>query len=235
MVNARMAEPMTRERVYRLRCYPSARQRRVLGRLFGASRFVWNWALARRTSAYQADQTRLNWVSLSREFTALRQTPETHWLAELPREPFNQVLRDQERAFQNIDPIDPLARTSLGKLRSARSLPGLPRWIARRKRPCRVCTAAVFSASVWYRSALKPSEPCATRSAYARPLSIEDVDGARREPPAVSGVRADLRCCVRRAWTSFPSPRAAAHSIHSPRSRAVIGWVSSGGLPRRAE
>ena len=97
-----MAEPTTRERAYRLRCYPSARQRRVLGRLFGASRFVWIWGLARRTSAYQADQTRLNWISLSREFTALRQAPETHWLCELPREPFNQVLRDQERAFQNF-------------------------------------------------------------------------------------------------------------------------------------
>ena len=97
-----MAEPTTRERAYRLRCYPSARQRRVLGRLFGAARFVWNWGLARRTSAYHADQTRLNWISLSREFTALRQAPETLWLSELPREPFNQVLRDQERAFQNF-------------------------------------------------------------------------------------------------------------------------------------
>ena len=97
-----MAEPTTCERAYRMRCYPSARQRRVLGRLFGASRFVWNWALSRRTSAYQAEQTRLNWVSLSREFTGLRQAPETRWLAELPREPFNQVLRDQERAFQNF-------------------------------------------------------------------------------------------------------------------------------------
>jgi putative transposase len=97
-----MAESTIGERAYRMRCYPSARQRRVLGRLFGASRFVWNWALARRTSAYQADQTRLNWVSLSREFTALRQAPQTHWLCELPREPFKQVLRDQERALQNF-------------------------------------------------------------------------------------------------------------------------------------
>jgi putative transposase len=97
-----MAEPTIRERAYRLRCYPSARQRRVLGRLFGASRFVWNWALSRRASASQADQTRLNWISLSRQFTALRQAPETRWLAELPREPFNQVLRDQERALQHF-------------------------------------------------------------------------------------------------------------------------------------
>ena len=97
-----MAEPTTRERAYRLRCYPSARQPRVLGRLFGASRFVWNWGLARRTNAYRADQRCLNWISLSREFTALRQAPDTHWLAELPREPLNQVLRDQERALQNF-------------------------------------------------------------------------------------------------------------------------------------
>jgi putative transposase len=97
-----MAEPTPRERAYRLRCYPSARQRRVLGRLFGASRFVWNWALSRRTSASQADQTRLNWISLSRQFTALRQAPETRWLCELPWEPFNQVLRDQERALQHF-------------------------------------------------------------------------------------------------------------------------------------
>ena len=58
VINALMAEPTTRERAYRLRCCPSARQRRALGRLFGASRFAWNWALARRTRAYQVDQAR---------------------------------------------------------------------------------------------------------------------------------------------------------------------------------
>jgi putative transposase len=33
---------------------------------------------------------------------AVPQAPETHWLAELPREPFDQVLRDQERALQHF-------------------------------------------------------------------------------------------------------------------------------------
>ena len=90
------------KRAYRLRCYPIVRQRRVLGRLFGASRFVWSWGLAWRTSAYQAGQTRLNSISLSRQFSAFRQASEPHWLAELPREPFSQVLRDQERALQSF-------------------------------------------------------------------------------------------------------------------------------------
>jgi hypothetical protein len=73
-----------------------------LARLAGACRYVWNWALARRTRAYRAEGTRVNWIELSREFTALKGQPETAWLAALPREPFNQVLRDQERAFANF-------------------------------------------------------------------------------------------------------------------------------------
>ena len=97
-----MNEPPTLERAYRLRAYPTRAQQRELGRLLGAARFVWNWALARRSQAYQADKSTLNWVALSREFTALKAAPETAWLAELPREPFNQVLRDQERAFANF-------------------------------------------------------------------------------------------------------------------------------------
>ncbi len=97
-----MRESLTTERAYRLRVYPSRAQRLVLGRLFGAARFAWNWALSRRSDAYKAGKSKLNWVALSREFTALKAAPETAWLAQLPREPFNQVLRDQERAFANF-------------------------------------------------------------------------------------------------------------------------------------
>ncbi|MHB1816329.1 MAG: helix-turn-helix domain-containing protein, partial [Steroidobacteraceae bacterium] len=70
-----MCEGRTIERAYRLRVYPTRRQQRVLGRLFGASRYGWNWALARRSQAYQTDKIKLNWVSLSREFTALKAAP----------------------------------------------------------------------------------------------------------------------------------------------------------------
>ncbi|ECT4107447.1 transposase [Salmonella enterica subsp. enterica serovar Muenster] len=93
---------VTIERAYRLRVYPTRAQAAQLARLGGACRWVWNWALARRSEAYKADGTRLNWVALSREFTALRAAPETAWLGDLPREPFKQVLRDQEQAFANF-------------------------------------------------------------------------------------------------------------------------------------
>jgi len=94
--------PTTISRAYRMRVYPTDSQAAVLGRLFGAARFVWNWSLATRTRAWREREERLNWIGLSREFTALRREPATSWLAELPREPFNQVLRDQERAFANF-------------------------------------------------------------------------------------------------------------------------------------
>lgn len=95
-------EPATVSCAYRIRAYPNAVQRAVPWRLFGATRYVWNWALAKRTDAYRGDGTKLNWVSLSRGFTALRRAHETACLAELPREPFNQVIRDQERAFASF-------------------------------------------------------------------------------------------------------------------------------------
>ena len=96
------AAPALIERAYRMRVYPNRVQARQLAQLMGATRFVWNWALSRRSTAYRADGTKLNWIALSREFTALRAAPDTAWLGDLPREPFNQVLRDQERAFANF-------------------------------------------------------------------------------------------------------------------------------------
>lgn len=94
--------PYTMERAYRVRLRPTPAQTRTLSRLFGAKRFVWNWALRRKNDAWRADGTKLSGIDLSREFTVLRTQPETAWLSSLPREPFNQVLRDFDRAWKNF-------------------------------------------------------------------------------------------------------------------------------------
>lgn len=97
-----MTEPATLDRAYRVRLRLKPEQERTLSRLFGAKRFVWNWALRRKREAWELDGTKLNAVALSRELTQLRQQPDTAWLATLPREPFNQVLRDFDRAWRNF-------------------------------------------------------------------------------------------------------------------------------------
>lgn len=90
------------ERSYCVRLRLKSEQERTLSRVLGAKRFVWNWALCRREDAWRADGTKLNATALSREFTQLRHRPDTAWLSNLPREPFNQVLRDFERAWKNF-------------------------------------------------------------------------------------------------------------------------------------
>ena len=125
-IEARHADRVTEaqptiERAYRVRLSPTPVQARVLNRLFGARRYVWNWAIATQRAA-RAEGVTLNAVALSREFTQLRQQPETAWLAELPREPFNQTLRDLDRAWSNWRRGDakPPTRKRFGTVQSAR-------------------------------------------------------------------------------------------------------------------
>lgn len=70
----------------------------MLSRLMGAKRFVWNWALGESNDAYRETGKRKSLKDLSRAFTAKRKGS---WLSELPREPFNQLLRDLERSYSN--------------------------------------------------------------------------------------------------------------------------------------
>jgi putative transposase len=98
-----MSEPPnpTVERAYRVRLSPTVAQKRTLRLLFGARRFVWNWAL-RLDRTLRAAGERSNLTAWSAAFTQFKREPATAWLAELPREPFNQTLRDLERAKRNF-------------------------------------------------------------------------------------------------------------------------------------
>src|SRR6202171_2990995 len=87
-------------RAYRMRVYPAKAQSALFSRLSGATRWFWNLALHARTTAYRHDGSRVGLTALSQKLTALR--ADTAWLGALPREPFNQVLRNQERAFANF-------------------------------------------------------------------------------------------------------------------------------------
>lgn len=92
----------TRERAYRVRAHPTKAQQKTLAQIFGARRFVWNWALDRRSRAYRERKDKLNSISLSRELTELRNQPQMAWLKALPREPLMQALRDLDRAYVNF-------------------------------------------------------------------------------------------------------------------------------------
>jgi putative transposase len=109
------------ERAYRVRLSPTPAQARSLRRLFGARRFVWNWAL-KLDRTLRASGQRNGVTAWSAALTALKREPDTAWLADLPREPFNQTLRDFDRAKKNFfaGRARPPRRKRFGTVNSAR-------------------------------------------------------------------------------------------------------------------
>lgn len=89
-------------RSYRVRVYPNGVQRRLLDRWFGASRWLWNTALAIRSEGYRVCRLSLTGNDLSRWLTLWKRTPGHEWLAEVPSTVLTQCLRDQDRAFGNF-------------------------------------------------------------------------------------------------------------------------------------
>ncbi|GHO78465.1 hypothetical protein KSD_62360 [Ktedonobacter sp. SOSP1-85] len=82
--------------------YPTAQQQQILAQTFGCCRFIYNWALRKKTDAYYNEQRRLYYKDLSLLLTELKQQEETHWLNEVSSVPLQQALRHLDKAFLNF-------------------------------------------------------------------------------------------------------------------------------------
>ena len=91
---------MKQPRAYRYRFYPTNAQAAVLARTFGCARYVYNWALQARAEAYKERAEHLGYQETSAALTALKQQPETAWLAEVSSVPLQQALRHLDTAFR---------------------------------------------------------------------------------------------------------------------------------------
>jgi putative transposase len=89
----------THRKTYCFRMEPTAAQAADLGRMAGARRFVWNWALRRWKDHYAATGQSISLKQLSAELTVLKQQPETAWLSEIDSQALQQALKDLHRAF----------------------------------------------------------------------------------------------------------------------------------------
>jgi putative transposase len=87
-------------KAYKLRIYPTLKQRRQLEKEFSACRYVWDWALDRRTKAYREEGKSLNAVSLLRELTVLK--CEKLFLKATSATVLTYVLKNQDEAFHKF-------------------------------------------------------------------------------------------------------------------------------------
>lgn len=86
---------------YRFRCYPTDEQRRAFARIFGACRYVYNWAIKLRTYAYKVGRP-MNYAETSSFLSLLKKTQDHAWLNEVSSVPTQQALRHLNVAFKNF-------------------------------------------------------------------------------------------------------------------------------------
>ena len=91
-------------RAYRYRFYPTPEQAQQLARTFWCARYVYNWALALRSTAWSVGKERINYHETARRLTLLKQHPDTAWLQEVSNVALQQSLRHLDKGFMNHDP-----------------------------------------------------------------------------------------------------------------------------------
>jgi putative transposase len=89
-------------KAYKYKIKPNSQQQELLQKFFGCVRFIYNWGLERKTSAYKENGTKVGYVELARELTSLKKTEEHQWLNECSNESLQQSLRCLDNAFTNF-------------------------------------------------------------------------------------------------------------------------------------
>ncbi len=88
------------KRAYKYRFYPTSEQKHILAQTFGCVRFVYNWGLSTRSTAYKERGEKLNYNALAAMLTDLKK--QYHWLADVSSVPLQQSLRHLDTAFKNF-------------------------------------------------------------------------------------------------------------------------------------
>ena len=90
------------KRAYKFRFYPSPEQKVTLAQTFGASRFVYNYMLRKRTDAWFKEQKRIGFHESSAALPTLKQEPEYIWLNDISAVALQQSLQNLQTAFNNF-------------------------------------------------------------------------------------------------------------------------------------
>jgi putative transposase len=90
------------KRAYQYRFYPTPKQAHNLACTFGCARFVYNWALNLRKTAYFQEGKKFTHNKLSGTLTTLKKEESTAWLKEVSSVPLQQALRHLDSAFTNF-------------------------------------------------------------------------------------------------------------------------------------
>jgi putative transposase len=86
-------------KAFKYRIYPNKEQRQLLSKHFGCVRFVYNWALDKKNSAYQKENKSLSCFELANELAKLKKQDEYVWLNEVNSQSLQMSIRNLDNAF----------------------------------------------------------------------------------------------------------------------------------------
>jgi putative transposase len=89
-------------RGFHYRFYPTPEQKVALAKTFGCARYIYNWALNLRSTAWRERQERIDYGQTSAALTELKRQPEVAWLNKVSSVPVQQSLRHLQTAFVNF-------------------------------------------------------------------------------------------------------------------------------------
>ena len=88
------------ERSYRFRIYPNEKQRVLIAKTFGCTRFVHNYYLDKKIKLYEESKQSMSFYACSADLTLLKK--ETEWLKEVDKWSLQNSLRNLDAAYQKF-------------------------------------------------------------------------------------------------------------------------------------
>ncbi len=86
-------------KAYKYKINPNMQQQELLLKFFGCTRYVYNWGLNLKTSAYKENGIKIGYAELAKELVNVKKQSEYEWLNECPGVSLQQSLRCLDNAF----------------------------------------------------------------------------------------------------------------------------------------
>lgn len=87
---------------YKYRIYPTQDQKDYLSKVFGCTRWIYNWGLRKKTDAFYNEKKKISQNELSKRMTLVKREKDSLWLQEVPHVVLAQALRQLDKAFVNF-------------------------------------------------------------------------------------------------------------------------------------
>lgn len=88
------------EKSFKYRIYPNTKQKELIQKTFGCTRFVYNYYLNKRKELYENDKTTFTYNMCSKDLTKLKK--ELIWLKEPDKDSLQKCLKDLDMAYQKF-------------------------------------------------------------------------------------------------------------------------------------